>query len=64
MNFTVTNKDNDKIYEVFDITYNKCGYPHFLIYKDGEWTRMSAKHFKPYTVRDVIKDIHGGNFKI
>lgn len=47
MNLIVRNKDNNKIYEVFQITYNKNGYPHFLIYKDGEWLRMSAKHFKP-----------------
>jgi hypothetical protein len=47
MNLIVRNKDNNKIYEVFQITYNNNGYPHFLIYKDGEWLRMSAKHFKP-----------------
>lgn len=56
MNFTVVNKDNNKIYEVFDITYDKSGYPHFLIYRDGEWVRISAKHFRPHTVESLTND--------
>ena len=44
---TVINKNNNETYNVYDIQYNKSGYPHFLIYKDGQWLRMSAKHFKP-----------------
>ena len=48
MNMIVVNKNNNKEYRVYDITYDKSGYPHFLIYKDGQWIRMSAKHFKPY----------------
>ena len=47
MNVNVVNKDTGKMYEVYDITYDKAGYPHFLIYKDNQWVRMSAKHFKP-----------------
>lgn len=47
MNLIVRNKDNNKVYEVYNIIYDKSGYPHFLIYKDGQWVRMSAKHFKP-----------------
>ena len=47
-NMMVVNKNNGQLYEVFDIVYNKAGYPHFLIYKDGEWLRLSAKNFKPY----------------
>ena len=43
----VVNKDTGKMYEVYDITYDKAGYPHFLIYKDNQWVRMSAKHFRP-----------------
>ena len=46
-NLVVENKNNNRIYEVFDITYDKAGYPHFLIYRDGEWVRLSAKHFRP-----------------
>lgn len=47
MIFTVTNKDNNKEYNVYDVMYDKAGYPHFLVYKDGQWLRMSAKYFKP-----------------
>lgn len=54
MDMTVVNKNNDKEYRVYDITYDKVGYPHFLIYKDGCWVRMSAKHFKPYSVVDLL----------
>lgn len=46
----IVNKDNNKVYDIFDVTYDKAGYPRFLIYKDGQWIRMSAKHFRPYTV--------------
>ena len=46
-NLFVENKRNNKVYKVYDITYNKAGYPHFLIYKDGEWLRLSAKNFRP-----------------
>lgn len=50
MSFEVINKDNNKSYKVYDITYDKAGYPHFLIYKDGQWVRISAKHFRPCDV--------------
>lgn len=60
MNFLVINKDNGEMYEVYDVVYNKAGYPHFLIYKDGEWLRLSAKHFKPFELYynaggDIVK---------
>ena len=51
--FTVINKDSKEIIDVYDITYNKSGYPIFLIYNDGQWIRMSAKHFRPYTDDDL-----------
>lgn len=57
MNMNVINKDNDKNYMVYDITYDKAGYPHFLIYKDGQWMRMSAKHFRPYDESDLMKTL-------
>lgn len=53
----IMNKDNNKMCEVFDITYDNAGYPHFLIYKDGQWIRMSAKHFRPCTGEDWEKEI-------
>lgn len=49
------NKNNDKSYTVYDITYDKAGYPHFLVYKDGQWLRMSAKNFRPYNDEDLLK---------
>lgn len=49
------NKNSGKDYKVYDITYDKAGYPHFLIYKDGQWLRMSAKHFRPYDGDDFLK---------
>jgi hypothetical protein len=45
--FLVEDKNTGKTHEVYDIAYDKKGYPHFLIYKDGQWLRLSAKHFKP-----------------
>ena len=56
MNFSVINKNNNEVYEVYDVVYNKAGYPHFLIYKDGEWIRLSAKHFKPFNPLDYVDE--------
>lgn len=47
MDFTVVNKEDNKRYKVFDIRYDRSGYPHFLIYKDGQWLCRSAKYFRP-----------------
>jgi hypothetical protein len=52
-NMSVVNKDNNEIYEVYDITYDKSGYPHFLVYKDNQWLRMSAKHFRPMGIESL-----------
>ena len=52
---SLINKNNGKSYTVYDITYDKAGYPHFLIYKGGQWVRMSAKHFRPYNDEDYLK---------
>ena len=43
----VMNKNNGDVAEVYDITYDKNGYPRFLVYKGGQWVRLSAKHFAP-----------------
>ena len=58
MNMTVINKNNNERYDVYDITYNNVGYPHFLIYKDGQWLRMSAKYFRP--LNDIAGDVLRG----
>lgn len=57
MNMNVVNKSNGKEHHVYDITYDNSGYPHFLVYKDGQWVRMSAKHFRPYNNDDMLKTL-------
>lgn len=45
--FTVISKETGDIKAVYDVRINKVGYPHFLIYDNGQWKYMSAKHFEP-----------------
>lgn len=52
--FTVISKSNGEQYAVYDVSYDKKGYPHLLIYKDGEWIRKSAKYFRPLTWEDIV----------
>ena len=52
--FEVKDKSDNK-YTVYDIQYDSAGYPHFLIYKDDQWLRVSAKHFLPTTDTKVTK---------
>ena len=33
--------------EVYNVRDDKNGYPHFLIYENGEWKYVSAKYFIP-----------------
>ena len=58
--FTVINKNNKEICDVYDITYDKAGYPHFLIYKDGQWVRLSAKNFAPVSWISPASDMFKG----
>lgn len=37
---------------VYDISYDKHGYPLFLIYFFGQWLRRSAKFFTPLAAWD------------
>lgn len=46
-NMIVMDKRDLNRYTVYDIQYDSAGYPHFLIFKDDEWLRQSAKHFIP-----------------
>ena len=39
-------KPLNKVVRVYDIQYDKSAYPHFLVYINGEWRRISAKHFR------------------
>lgn len=50
----VYDKATNERVDVFDITYDKSGFPHFLIFKDNQWIRMSAKHFIPYVKFTLI----------
>ena len=43
----IVEKETEISYDIYDITYDKNGYPQFLIFKDGQWIRRSAKYFKP-----------------
>lgn len=45
----VKKEDHSVIRKVFDVRSDNCGYPHFLIYENGEWKYVSAKHFIPYS---------------
>ena len=60
MNMNVINKNNNKGYTVYDISYDKAGYPHFLIYKDGQWLRLSAKYFRPLMEEDWLMELQDG----
>jgi hypothetical protein len=44
---TVYNKATGNAVKVYDITYDRHGYPRFLIWEYGRWLRVSAKHFVP-----------------
>lgn len=51
--FRVIDKDTREPFDVYDITYDAMnGYPQFLIYEDGQWLRVSAKHYRPYEAED------------
>lgn len=55
--FTVNRKENVEYYsisgisvssiKVYSVRDDKNGYPHFLIYENGEWKYVSAKYFVP-----------------
>lgn len=33
--------------KVYNVRDDKNGFPHFLIYENGEWKYVSVKHFVP-----------------
>lgn len=51
-------KETGETESVYDIKYDGSGFPHFLIYKDGQWILKSAKHFRPPNNED-FKRIFG-----
>ena len=57
MEMFVVDKRDNKVYQVYDIAYNRTGYPLFLIYKDGQWLRVSAKYFRPQTAEELFTNV-------
>ena len=49
----VIDRKTGQTFMVYNIRNDKNGYPHFLIYKENQWTWASAKYFKP---SEVIKN--------
>lgn len=45
--FCVENKKSGELVRVYGVTKDAHGYPHFVIYKDGQWRTVSAKYFRP-----------------
>ena len=45
--FNVIDKASEEVRTVYDVRNDNVGFPHFLIYTDGQWVWRSAKHFKP-----------------
>lgn len=50
--FTVYEKSSDKAVKVYNVRHDKSGYPHFLVYEDGQWKYKSAKHYTPNYIPD------------
>ena len=48
MLFKVISCSTNDLVSVYDVTYDSDGYPQFLVYKNGQWIRHSAKNYKPY----------------
>ena len=55
--FAVINKNNNEVVNVYNISYDKKRLSAFLIYKDGQWVRMSAKYFVPVDWTNPIGDV-------
>ena len=37
----VKDKVNGNVYQAYDISYDRSGYPHFLIYRDNQWVKRN-----------------------
>lgn len=56
--FSVWGKRENRLVTVYDVTYDAVtGYPQFLIYDEGAWRRVSAKHYEPQkpSVEDLVR---------
>lgn len=57
MELYLRNINDNKIYKIYDVSYNSAGYPHFLVFQKNQWIRMSAKYFRPIEESDsCVKD--------
>lgn len=56
--FNVIHKESKNIYTVYDVLYDASGYPHFIIYKDDQWLRISAKRFKPVDTGKISNEVN------
>ena len=45
--FRAYSTEGRKWLDVFDVSYDKTGFPLFLVYHNRQWMRRSAKHFVP-----------------
>ena len=52
--FKILYKDTGEAFQVYDVTYDSNGYAQFLVYMDGQWLRLSAKHFIPEELLPII----------
>ena len=59
--FKVKHKVSNSVVDVYDIVYDKTGYPQFLVYENNQWVRVSAKHYKPNV--DEKKRLFESNLK-
>lgn len=59
--FKVKHKVSNSVVDVYDIVYDKTGYPQFLVYENNQWVRVSAKHYKPNV--DEKKRLFEANLK-
>ncbi len=56
--FKVKHKVSNSVVDVYDIHYDKTGYPQFLIYENNQWVRVSAKHYKPFKANTLNEDYY------
>lgn len=59
----IVEKETGMFYHIFDITYDKNGYPQFLIYKNGQWLRKSAKYFEPFDDKEKVLKSRDGKYR-
>lgn len=54
--FRVRDKRSNSIYEVYDIQYDNFDDPHFLIYENDRWVKVSARHYEPCKTHSALNE--------